>query len=50
MLFKKGRVALYGLLQIFPWMNNTELQQALFKQVKERLPVHLSLAEELAAL
>jgi len=49
-LFKKGRVALYGLLQIFPWMNNTELQQALFKQVKERLPVHLSLAEELAAL
>lgn len=31
-------------------MNAAELQQALFRQVKESLPPHLSLAEELAAL
>jgi hypothetical protein len=31
-------------------MNAPVLQQALFKQVKERLPAHLSLADELASL
>ena len=31
-------------------MNTTELQQAFFKQVKERLPAHVSLPEELASL
>ncbi len=41
---------LYGLLPIFPLMNTTAIQQALFKQVKERLPSHLSLPDELASL
>jgi len=31
-------------------MNTAELQQTLFKQVKERLPAHVSLAEELASV
>ncbi|HRH38821.1 MAG TPA: helix-turn-helix domain-containing protein, partial [Flavobacteriales bacterium] len=31
-------------------MSPAELQQSLFKQVKQRLPAHLSLPEELAAL
>lgn len=31
-------------------MNTAELQQNLFKQVKERLPAHVSLAEELASV
>ncbi len=40
----------HGISPIFPLVNSTELQQALFKRIKELLPAHISLSEEIASL